>query len=217
MVRICSLGMEVFRFADGTLDLTQLLTPPVVTPPTTVKTVTSTTLPDGVLNLVATGSANVSLTGNALNNAITGNVGKNAINGGAGSDKLNGGYRNDSLKGGLDKDAFLFTTKLGTSKTDRKVNFDKITDFNVKDDSLWLDNAIFKKLGKKGSEDVPAQLKKAFFTIGSEAKDKNDYIIYNKKTGVLSYDADGTGSKAAVEFAQLKKGLGLKYTDLYVI
>jgi Ca2+-binding RTX toxin-like protein len=189
--------------------------PPVVTPPTTVETSTSLTLPEGVLIVVATGSGNVKLIGNALDNSITGNKGKNTINGGGGNDKVNGGLGNDNLTGSTGKDAFLFTTKLGTSKTDRKVNFDKVADFLVKDDSLWLDNAIFKKLGS-GSPTKPKLLNKKFFSL-DKAKDKDDYVIYDKKTGVLSYDADGSGKGQAIEFAQLKKDLALTYKDFFVI
>jgi 16S rRNA U516 pseudouridylate synthase RsuA-like enzyme len=76
---------------------------------------------------------------------------------------------------------------------------------------------VFTKLGKKGSEIAPGLLNKKYFTVGHKAKDKNDYIVYNKKTGVLSYDSDGSGSKAAVEFAQLKKGAILKYSDFFII
>jgi 16S rRNA U516 pseudouridylate synthase RsuA-like enzyme len=54
-------------------------------------------------------------------------------------------------------------------------------------------------------------------TMSEAAKYKDDYVIYNKKTGVLSYDVDGSGSKAAVEFAQLRKGLALTYKDFFVI
>jgi VCBS repeat-containing protein len=189
--------------------------PPV--PPTAFTPSSNFTLPDGALTITASGSANIALTGNALDNSITGNVGKNTINGGAGSDKVNGGLGNDNLTGGSGKDAFVFTTKLGTSTTDRKVNFDTLKDFSAKDDSIYLYNAIFKKLGKKGSEANPAKLDKKFFTVGDKAKDKDDYVIYNKKTGVLSYDADGSGKGQAIEFAQLKKGLALKYNDFFVI
>ncbi|WP_201863913.1 M10 family metallopeptidase C-terminal domain-containing protein [Microvirga soli] len=140
----------------------------------------------------------------------TGDKGRNMVQGGSGHDKLNGGLGIDTLIGGPGKDAFVFNTK--PSKTNR----DKITDFNSKDDSIWLDNAVFKKLGP-GMDAAPVQLKKGFFTIGSKAKDRDDYVIYNKKTGVLSYDADGSGKGKAVEFAQLKKGLSLKYDDLFVI
>ncbi len=148
---------------------------------------------------------------------LYGENGKDTIYGDAGNDRLFGGAGNDILRGGSGYDTFVFNTKLGTSKTDRKVNFDKIVDFNVKYDSLWLDNAIFKKLGKKGSEDHPAKLSKGFFNFGDHPQDSNDYLLYNKKTGILSYDADGSGSKAAVEFAQLSKHLKLTYKDFFVI
>ena len=39
--------------------------------------------------------------------------------------------------------------------------------------------------------------------LNFKAKDGNDYILYNKNTGVLSYDVDGSGSTAAVAFAVL--------------
>ena len=97
------------------------------------------------------------------------------------------------------------------------MNFDTIRDFNAKDDSLYLENAIFKKLGKKGAEANPAKLDKKFFTVGDKAKEKDDYVIYNKKTGVLSYDADGSGKGQAVEFALLKNKASLKYDDFFVI
>ena len=163
----------------------------------------------------AVGTASISLTGSAHANTLTGNAGRNTLKGGAGNDKLYGGSGNDTLWGQAGKDAFAFDTRLGTSSSDRKVNFDTIKDFSVRDDSIWLDNAIFKKLGS-GSPSKPKLLKKDFFKIG-KATDKNDYVLYDKKTGVLSYDADGSGSGKAVEFALLKKGLAMTYKDFYVI
>ena len=47
---------------------------------------------------------------------------------------------------------------------------------------------MFKKLDKKGV------LKSAEFYQGTKAHDTSDNLIYNKKTGALYYDADGTGS-----------------------
>jgi Ca2+-binding RTX toxin-like protein len=157
------------------------------------------------------------VTGGATNDVLTGGSGKDTLKGGSGNDKLAGGLGNDTLWGQKGKDTFVFDAKLGTSKTDRKVNFDSIKDFSVKDDSIQLANATFKKLGKKGTEDKPAQLSKSFFTIGDKAKDKNDYIVYNNKTGVPSYDADGSGKGQAVEFAQLSKNLKMTYKDFFVI
>ncbi|WP_230532607.1 hypothetical protein [Microvirga roseola] len=105
----------------------------------------------------------------------------------------------------------MFDTKASRS------NKDKILDFKVKDDSIWLDNKYFKKLGKKGSEAKPAKLNKKFFTVGDKAKDKNDYLIYDKKKGVLYYDADGSGKDKAVEIATLRKKLRMTSKDFFVI
>jgi 16S rRNA U516 pseudouridylate synthase RsuA-like enzyme len=104
----------------------------------------------------------------------------------------------------------VFDTKANT-----KTNRDTITDYSVADDTIWLSDSVFKKLGK-GSEASPTKLKKAFFKMG-KAKDKNDYLVYNKKTGVLSYDADGSGSAKAVEIAKLAKNLKLTTDDFFVV
>ena len=58
---------------------------------------------------------------------------------------------------------FIFNTKLNKSS-----NVDTIKSFSVKDDAMWLDNAIFKKLGS-GSLSKPGKLNKDFFSIGSKA------------------------------------------------
>jgi Ca2+-binding RTX toxin-like protein len=155
--------------------------------------------------------------GSAANDVFKAGAGNDILGGGLGNDMLWGGSGNDVLSGGDGKDVFVFNTKLGTARTDRKVNFDKITDFNVKDDVIWLDKSVFSKLGKKGSESSPAKISKAFFTIGPKAKDANDYLIYNNKTGVLSYDKDGSGKAQAVEIASLSKKLKMTYLDFMVI
>jgi serralysin len=90
-------------------------------------------------------------------------------------------------------------------------------DFNVADDTIWLENKIFKKLGNAGSEAAPAVLNSKFFVTGSKAKDRDDYIIYDKKKGILYYDADGSGKAAAVEIATIKKNLKLTVDDFKII
>jgi Ca2+-binding RTX toxin-like protein len=160
-------------------------------------------------------SRSESLTGSLGADRLVGAGGSDKLSGGTGDDILIGGTGNDTVTGGAGRDVFIFDAKLGTSTTDRRVNFDTIKDFSVVDDSLWLDNAIFKKLGS-GSTSKPKLLSSKFFSL-DKAKDANDCLIYNKKTGVLSYDADGSGSKVAVEFAQVKKGLALTHKDFFVI
>ncbi len=154
--------------------------------------------------------------GGSGNDWVYGDSGKDRVYGGTGDDVVNGGSGNDRLYGNSGSDAFVFNSRLGTASTDRKVNFDTITDFSVRSDSLLLDNAIFRKLGA-GTASSPTQLDAEFFTTGSKAKERDDYLIYNKKTGVLSYDADGSGRGAAVEFAQLSKNLSLTHKDFFVI
>ncbi|WP_198411847.1 cadherin domain-containing protein, partial [Microvirga flavescens] len=133
------------------------------------------------------------------------------IIGGAGKDTLGGGLGNDILTGGAGKDAFVFDTR-----PNKKTNFDTITDYDVKSDSIYLDNAIFTKLGK-GTLAKPGKLKPDYFTIGSKAQDKNDYLIFNAKKGILYYDADGSGPGKAVEIATLKKGLKMTAGEFFVI
>jgi VCBS repeat-containing protein len=62
------------------------------------------TLSDNVEDLVLTGTANLSGTGNALDNTITGNPGDNVLSGMAGNDLLIGGAGNDTLDGGSGSD-----------------------------------------------------------------------------------------------------------------
>ena len=150
------------------------------------------------------------LTGTAGHDVLKGGRYKDTFKGGSGNDKLWGGLGNDTLYGGSGRDVFVFDTK-----PSKKANLDRIVDFNVKDDSIWLDNAIFKKLGK-GTEAKPYKLSKSFFAY-DKARDKNDHIIYDRKKGILYYDIDGSGSKAAVEVAVLKKGLKLTYADFFVV
>ena len=132
------------------------------------------------------------------------------LTGGAGNDTLSGRAGKDVLTGGSGKDVFVFDTKPG------KTNIDKITDFSPKDDSIWLDNAVFKTLGK-GSGLHPGKLNKAFFTLSDHARDKNDYVIYDNRKGILWYDADGSGHGKAVEIATLRKGLHMTHKDFLLV
>ena len=156
------------------------------------------------------GAGNDRLDGGSENDLLHGGSGNDVILGGYGNDKLYGSSGIDTLYGQSGKDIFVFNTK-----PSKKANLDRIADFNVKDDTIWLDNAIFKKLGK-GTEAKPYKLSKSFFAY-DKARDKNDYIIYDRKKGILYYDIDGSGSKAAVEVAVLKKGLKLTYADFFVV
>ena len=84
-------------------------------------------------------------------------------------------------------------SKLGGS------NIDVIRDFAT-EDSVHLDNAIFKGIGS-GTAARPVKVLTDAFHVGRAAGDAQDRIIYDRSKGVLFYDADGTGSAAMVQFA----------------
>jgi Ca2+-binding RTX toxin-like protein len=104
------------------------------------------------------------------------------------------------------EDTFIFSTKVST-KTKAK----KIDDFDVTKDTIALSKAVFNKIANKGD------LSKAAFWTGSKAHDKDDRVIYDKKTGALSYDADGSGAGKAIKFALIDKNLKMTADDFLVI
>lgn len=123
--------------------------------------------------------------------------------GGGGRDYLNGGAGADRLTGGAGADFFVFAAPLVAGVVDT------LTDFSVRDDTIQLDDAVFAGLT---SGALPASA----FATGA-ALDAADRIVYDAGTGALSFDADGSGAGAAVQFAQLSAGLAVTATDFVVI
>lgn len=151
--------------------------------------------------------------GTERNDTLQGGRGRDKLSGEGGDDRLFGRQGDDRLSGGEGRDTFVFDTK-----PHRRTNVDRIADFDPRQDSIYLENGIFKALGRKGSWDKPAKLAKKAFWKGTKAHDANDRVIYNKKTGALLYDADGTGSTAAVTIAVLeKKPKAVSHMDIWVI
>jgi Ca2+-binding RTX toxin-like protein len=158
---------------------------------------------DATLLLQAINSQGHKVKGTNKNDSYRGTDFKDKIDLGKGDDVLNGKGGNDVLKGGKGKDVFEFDTALGAG------NVDTIKDLSPKDDSIHLSAAIFTGLDK-------GWLSAGAFVVGTAAADADDRIIYNKKTGALSFDADGSGSGAAIQFAKLSKGLDVSADDFFV-
>jgi serralysin len=172
---------------------------------------------EDVANEVVVGTPTVdgsgTVRGTSGNDKLIGTRGQDLLNGGFGNDLIFGRLGSDVLIGGKGRDAFIFDTK-----PNARINLDRVKDFSVKNDSIYLDNAIFKALGKKGTFAKPAKLQAKMFWKGAKAHDADDRVIYNPNTGALYYDADGTGSKAAVKIAALPKNLkAMSYKDFFVI
>lgn len=130
----------------------------------------------------------------SLGERISGLQGDDTILAMAGNDIVDGGPGFDRITGGPGADTYLFTT--GIKAKDK--NIDTITDFSAPEDSIHLDNAIFAKLKKEGG------LKAKFFNVGSKAGDGNDYIVYNKNSGDIFYDKNGSKKGGALLFATLE-------------
>jgi Ca2+-binding RTX toxin-like protein len=162
-----------------------------------VYTSVSHTMASYVEKLYASGSGALTLTGSSQANTIKGNAGAN---------KINGGLGNDTLYGGAGKDTFVFNKTLSSS-----YNKDRILDWNKTSDTIQLDNAMFKQLTKTGT------LSSSFFKLGSKALDANDYVGYNRATGDLWYDSNGSAAGGQVVFANIGKAKSIAYNDFYVI
>lgn len=139
----------------------------------------------------------ISLIGNAIDNTVVGNAGDNLIGGGGGNDTLHG------LKG---RDTFYF---LGTPGPDTA---DRIADFVALDDTIRLAQVSFKslQLGQLGTS--------AFKDLGLAGArvDADDRIFYDRRTGEISFDADGSGAMTAVQIATLDNRAILSAADFLV-
>jgi serralysin len=161
---------------------------------------------------IAKGVTIENATGGSRGDELIGNRAANTLVGNGGNDLLWGDGGNDLLRGGAGRDTFVFDVK-----PHKSANRDTIADYNVASDTIWLDNKVFAKLGK-GSYDKPAKFNADMFVKGSKPKDREDYIVYDSNKGLLSYDADGSGSKSKmVEIATLQKGLNMTYQEFYVV
>ena len=163
--------------------------------------------------------------GLAGNDKITGSSGAERIDGGAGKDTLSGGAGDDTLLGGSDKrlltgglgsDHFVFNTIPNTSS-----NTDRITDFSGSVigggfDKLVFDLAIFTALAAQ-ADSLDGTLLASQFHLGLLAATADDYLIYDKSSGKLYYDADGIGGVAQTLVVTLTGNPTLTQDDILII
>ena len=180
-----------------------------------IRSPVSYTLPANVENLVLTGTGAANGTGNELANSLRGNAGNNrlsglagddTLSGGGGNDRLVGGPGNDKLIGGPGQDTFDFDTP-----PDALTNLDRLVNFLPAVDVMRLIGAAFPGLSTAGT------LAAAEFRIGAAAQTAAHRILYDPATGVLRYDADGTGPVASVRFATLTNKPAVTHADFVVV
>ncbi len=138
--------------------------------------------------------------GGNFDDKIFGSKLANKLEGADGNDSIDGGLGADTLIGGNGADLFVFSSKLSAP------NIDMISDFAVGEDQIQLNSKIFDKL-KAASN---------FFAVGADANSPTNFVMYNSNTGTLSYDADGNGTKQAVQIAFIGQGLLLTEADFII-
>ena len=198
---ILGFGDSITEFAGGGYDVVQ-------------SAIAVRLLAGNIEELRLSGLASSSATGNLSANLIVGNTGANKLNGAGGSDTLTGGEGSDTLFGGLASDMLVggagADLLIGGSGADLFV-FDSSTalgpDIDVirafsrsQRDKIVLDDDVFIAFdaGISGSL-APDQLLQ-----NGEAATGLTRIIYDKISGALFYDADGSGSDFdPVQFGQV--------------
>jgi len=149
--------------------------------------------------------------GTDVSQTLTGTAGVDSLSARGGHDRLFGKGGNDTLSGGDGQDKFVFDTAPNGG------NVDTITDFARGSDRIYLDNAVFSKLGSAGSISSPNVLNSSFFEGDGSADDSNDFVLYNRSSGDLYYDTNGSSSGGSVKFAEVNSGLDLQYSDIFVV
>ncbi|MCB1488171.1 MAG: M10 family metallopeptidase [Bauldia sp.] len=159
--------------------------------------------PDTKIENATGGDGNDKIKGNGLKNTLEGGDGHDVLRGRGGADKLSGGADNDKLNGGKGKDQYFFKEAPGHG-------VDTITNFQ-RGEKIGLDNAAFSGIGDEG------RLRAKYFVTGSAAKDADDHVIYQKKSGNIYHDADGSGHAGKELFAHVDPGTKLHAGDFIVI
>ncbi|MDQ1835388.1 beta strand repeat-containing protein [Massilia scottii] len=157
-------------------------------------------------------SSNDIIAGSSADDTISGNAGNDLLFGGAGNDRLTGGAGRDLLVGGQGADRFYFNAALSASS-----NIDTLVDFAAGTDVIELSASIFAAATSTGGV-LDASNFRAI--AGGSAQTSNQRILFDTTTGNLFYDADGSGSGARVQFAQISLiGMSetLNHTDFKMV
>ena len=109
------------------------------------------------------------------------------------------------LTGNAGADTFAFIAAPNAAN-----NVDKITDFTSGTDTIALSRSAF---GALPAGDLSA----AAFVQAVAAVTADQHVIYNQATGIMSYDADGSGNGAAIAVVELKPGQVLSAQDIKVV
>ena len=150
------------------------------------------------------GDGNDDLNGGYDNDDLTGGSGNDRLAGNNGDDLLSGGLGNDLLLGGAGKDTFTFNSVLE--------GLDTITDFSqLEEDTIQIVNSGF------GGGLAAGAIASSQFVLGTASVNADSRFIYDKPSGSLLFDVDGTGTAVATQIAILSNNADLAHGDIVVI
>ncbi len=188
------------------------------------------TLPGNVENLTLGSGGNYAGTGNGLANTLVGNEGTNLLSGldgndviqgqagrdtllgGNGDDNLSGQDGNDVLAGGAGRDVLAGGAgrdifHFGAATED----WDRIADFTP-----GVDRIDILQSGFGGGLPLGA-VAAGSFRSGAVAVTGEQRFLYEASSGVLRWDADGSGAEKSVVIAVLTGAPALTAQDLWVV
>ncbi|MHC2003110.1 calcium-binding protein [Methylobacterium sp. CM6241] len=145
-----------------------------------------------------------SVSGSVFADTMTGSKVANTLVGNAGGDRLDGMLGKDILTGGAGSDTFRFSTAFTAA------NLDHITDF-ASADTIEIARTIVPVLP------IGTLAAAAFKDLSTGAVNADDRILYDRTTGTVSYDKDGSGSALAVTFAVLDQPIALTNLDFHIV
>ncbi len=162
------------------------------------------------------------LTGNRGSNGLIGGIKDDTLSGGLGNDRLQGLQGNDRLNGGGGADLISggagLDTLIGGGGADRFVfgesgaaDADRITDFQHGIDKILMTYNLLP--GNPAGTLADA----AFRRIGSGSVDADDRVLYNRASGEIFLDGDGSGVMAPVLLARVDAGTTLGASDFQIV
>jgi Ca2+-binding RTX toxin-like protein len=167
---------------------------------------------DTIFANVAEGeTGGVTLRGWNGDDSINGSDQADFIYGDAGTDILTGGAGIDNLYGGADSDLFRVTLEPSFPGGPKQA-VDIIRDWSA-DDYFLIDDESATPGGFFANFDNADQLNPLVTGTAPKANSTGGQFLYNTTTGIVSYDADGTGAGAAVALFRLMGAPTLTASD----
>ena len=161
--------------------------------------------PPPVINGTA---GNDNLLGGAGNDTLNGLAGNDSLNGGGGNDSLNGGTGSDVLTGGIGTDTFVLADARGAT------NIDRITDF-AQGDRVSISGSAYAGL-TPGAVSTTQFIERRSTQAPVVAATAATRLIFDRDTGNLFHDPDGTGAQSMQQILSISNGYRLLSTDLIV-